>query len=90
MHIVYSGVNDIQHAENNVQSQKSKLSLEHMLYVSGCSLLHCKEYSKDMQFLVTSPYYNPTTYTSCESIRNIILDCITSHNHKEDIYISSS
>ena len=31
----------------------------------------CKEYSKDMQFLATSPYHNPTTYTSCESLRNI-------------------
>ncbi len=50
----------------------------------------CKEYSKDMQFLPTSPYYNPTTYTSCESLRTYILDCITSHNYKEDIYKSSS
>ena len=31
----------------------------------------CKEYTKDMQFMTTSPYYNPTTYTSCESLRNI-------------------
>ena len=31
----------------------------------------CKEYSKDMQFLATSLYYNPTTCTSCESVRNI-------------------
>ena len=45
-----------------------------------------KEYSKDMQFLAISPYYNPTTYTSCESLKeHLILDCITFHNHKEKI-----
>ena len=47
-----------------------------------------KEYSKDMQFLATSQYYNPNTYTSCESLKNIY-DCITSHNHEEDFYKSS-
>ena len=49
-----------------------------------------KEYSKDMQFLATSPYYNTTTYNSCESLKEHILDCITSHNRKEDIFKSSS
>ena len=48
----------------------------------------CKEHSKNIQFMATSPYYNPTTYTSCESLRNIILDCITSCNHTEAIYKS--
>ena len=31
----------------------------------------CKEYSKNIQFLATSPYHYSTTYTSCESLRNI-------------------
>ena len=31
----------------------------------------CKEYSNDMQFLSTSVHYNPTNYTSCESLTNI-------------------
>ena len=30
-----------------------------------------KEYNKNIQFMATSPYYNPTTYTSCESLKNI-------------------
>ena len=50
--------------------------------------LTCSEYSKDMKFLATSPYHNPTTYTSCESLWKI-LDYITSYNHKEDIKSSS-
>ena len=55
--------------------------------VQSCT---CKEYSKNIQFLVTFPYYNSTTYTSCGSLRNIymILNCITSYNHNEDIYRS--
>ena len=58
-----------------------------MYQVLSCT---CKEYCKDMHFLATSPYYNPTTYTSCESLRNIYIyfDCITSNSHKEDIYKS--
>ena len=33
---------------------------------------------KDTLFLATSPYYNPTTYTSCESLRNSLFST-TSH-----------
>ena len=29
--------------------------------VSGCSSCTCKEYSKNIQFMTTCPYYNPTT-----------------------------
>ena len=36
--------------------------------VLSCS---CKEYSIAMQFLATSPYYNPTTYMCSESLMNI-------------------
>ena len=42
----------------------------------------CKEYSKDMQFLATSPYYNPAAYSSCESLKFSIALHL---NHKEDI-----
>ena len=33
----------------------------------------CREYSKNIQFMATSLYYNPTTYTytSCDYLRNI-------------------
>ena len=31
----------------------------------------CKECNKNIQFMATSSYYNPTTYTSSESLRNI-------------------
>ena len=56
--------------------------------VQSCT---CKKYSKDMQFLATAPYYNPTTYSSCESLKeHTIFNCIISHNHKEDIYKSNS
>ena len=36
----------------------------------------CKECSNDIQFLATSPYYNPITYTSCESLRNIYFSTV--------------
>ena len=39
-------------------------------FVLSCT---CAEYSNDMQFLVTSSYYNSTTNASCESLRNIFL-----------------
>ena len=39
----------------------------------------CKEYSKNMQFMATSPYYNPTTYTSSESLRNIQFTTVSRH-----------
>ena len=32
-----------------------------------------------MQFMATSPYYNPTTYTSCESLRNIQFTTVSHH-----------
>ena len=55
--------------------------------VQSCT---CKEYSKNIKFIATSPYYNnPTTYTSCESLRNIILDCITSYNQRRYLQITS-
>ena len=40
-------------------------------YAVGIRLLSCtcKEYGQDIQFLSTSPYYNPTTYTRCKSLR---------------------
>ena len=44
--------------------------------------------------MATSPYHNPTTYTCCESQWNIyiyiyiVLDCITSHSHNNNIYKS--
>ena len=41
-----------------------------------------KEYSKDIQFLATPHITIPP--------RNLILDCITSYYHKEDIYKPSS
>ena len=53
--------------------------------VLSCSY---KQYSKNIQLIATPPYCNPITYTSCESLRNIILDCMTSYNYKEDIYKS--
>ena len=31
----------------------------------------CKENSKDMQFLASLLYYNPTTHTSSKSLKNI-------------------
>ena len=45
-------------------------------YVVGYQVVQtfpCKEYNKNIQVMATSPYYNPTptTYTSCESLRNI-------------------
>ena len=54
-------------------------------------LLSCT-YCKNMQFLTTSPYYNPATYNSCELLRNIytICDCIISHNRREDIHKTPS
>ena len=44
-----------------------------MHYVVGYQVVQCctcQEYIKNTH-LITSPYYNPTTYTSCESPRNI-------------------
>ena len=43
-----------------------------MLWVSVCSILNCKEF-RNIQFLATSPYYNPTTY---------FLNCIISYNRR--------
>ena len=45
-----------------------QISISECIKVWSCS---CKGYSKAMQFLATSPNYNPTTYTSSESLKNI-------------------
>ena len=37
--------------------------------VSSCSIFSCTEYVKTYISCLLSPYYNPTTYTSCESLR---------------------
>ena len=59
-------------------------------YVVGRRFFYLAPIVKNMQFLTTSPYYNPATYNSCELLRNIYTDCITSHNHKEDIHKTPS
>ena len=66
------------------QNLSSHYAVEYRV-VQSCT---CKEYSKNIQFMATSPFYNLTTYTTYKEHK--ILDCITSHNHKEDIYKSSS
>ena len=37
------------------------------------------EYSKEVQFLCNFPYYNPTTYTRCESLRKIRFPTASHH-----------
>ena len=66
--------------------------------VSDCSILHL-EYSKNIEFVAISPCYNPTIYTSCESLKNMQFSTAshltiikkTSTNHITNRYwISSS
>ena len=64
-------------------------------FVQPCT---CKEYSKNIQFMTTSPYYNPTTYTGCESLRSTYFAAAshltivkkTSTNHITNLYCFSS